>query len=153
MSLGHLVLFIASAVLVLAIIVSGSVNEQLFKVPLFEAGSVWYREMGAKIYSTVSRLLVPNFASPWTYVIGGVMVVGGYYLYRIFITPVNRVKMLGDVGYIPEGKLTMKDMANIVRQRRLTGDCPPVYPNGWFAILESRDIKRGESKTVSCLGE
>ena len=152
MPAGHLVLFITIAVLVLAMLVSASVNEQLFKVPLFEASSLWYREIGAKIYSTMSRLLVPNFTSPWTYVVGSLMAVGGYYFYKIFITPMNRVRMLGDVGYIPEGKVTMKDMANIVRKRRLAGDCPPVYPNGWFAVLESRDLKPGESKTVSCLG-
>lgn len=64
----------------------------------------------------------------------------------------NRIRMLGEVGYVPEGKLSMKDVANEVRKRRLAGDVPPVYPNGWFAVLESRDLKKGESKSVSCLG-
>lgn len=30
---------------------------------------------------------------------------------------------------------------------------PPPFPNGWFAIAESREIPRGTSKNVDCLGE
>lgn len=30
---------------------------------------------------------------------------------------------------------------------------PPPYPNGWFAIEQSRNIKRGQAKSVDILGE
>ncbi|KYN27756.1 3-chlorobenzoate-3,4-dioxygenase oxygenase subunit [Trachymyrmex cornetzi] len=33
------------------------------------------------------------------------------------------------------------------------GKLPPVYPNGWFALLESSQIKSGQVKHVSALGE
>ncbi|KAK2588202.1 hypothetical protein KPH14_004239 [Odynerus spinipes] len=33
------------------------------------------------------------------------------------------------------------------------GKLPPVYPNGWFALLESSQLKVGEVKHISALGE
>lgn len=30
---------------------------------------------------------------------------------------------------------------------------PPPYPNGWFAVAESKEIKAGSAKSISCLGE
>ena len=74
-------------------------------------------------------------------------------IYRRLSAPINRIKLLGDVGYIPYNGLTMKEMSNVVRKQRVTGDIPPVYPNGWFSVLESRDLGKKESKAVSCLGE
>ncbi|KAG7201069.1 hypothetical protein KM043_017613 [Ampulex compressa] len=39
-----------------------------------------------------------------------------------------------------------------LRKRKL-GKLPPVYPNGWFALLESRQVKRGQVRHVAALGE
>lgn len=58
----------------------------------------------------------------------------------------------------------IKDMRNESRTRtnggvctrlrnRKVGKLPPVYPNGWFALLESSQIKKGQVKHVSALGE
>lgn len=30
---------------------------------------------------------------------------------------------------------------------------PPPYPNGWFAIAESKEVKSGTAISVNCLGE
>lgn len=38
-------------------------------------------------------------------------------------------------------------------KNRKVGKLPPVYPNGWFALLESSQIKKGQVKHVSALGE
>lgn len=38
-------------------------------------------------------------------------------------------------------------------KNRKVGKLPPVYPNGWFVLLESSQIKRGQVKHVSALGE
>ncbi|XP_011869798.1 PREDICTED: cholesterol desaturase daf-36 [Vollenhovia emeryi] len=38
-------------------------------------------------------------------------------------------------------------------KNRKLGKLPPVYPNGWFALLESSQIKRSQVKHVSALGE
>ncbi|KAL6260991.1 hypothetical protein P5V15_008518 [Pogonomyrmex californicus] len=40
-----------------------------------------------------------------------------------------------------------------VGKHRKAGKVPPVYPNGWFALLESWQIKKGQVKHVSALGE
>ncbi|XP_015181168.1 PREDICTED: cholesterol 7-desaturase [Polistes dominula] len=39
-----------------------------------------------------------------------------------------------------------------IKHRRME-KLPPVYPNGWFALLESSQLKVGEVKHVSALGE
>ncbi|XP_025989744.1 cholesterol 7-desaturase nvd [Solenopsis invicta] len=39
------------------------------------------------------------------------------------------------------------------RKNRKVGKLPPVYPNGWFALLESSQIKKGQVKHVSALSE
>ncbi|EFN68179.1 3-chlorobenzoate-3,4-dioxygenase oxygenase subunit [Camponotus floridanus] len=38
-------------------------------------------------------------------------------------------------------------------KNRKVGKLPPVYPNGWFALLESSQLKKGQVKHVSALGE
>lgn len=39
------------------------------------------------------------------------------------------------------------------RLRSIGDKIPPPYPNGWFAIHESADLRKGHSKNVDCLGE
>ncbi|KYM94135.1 3-chlorobenzoate-3,4-dioxygenase oxygenase subunit [Cyphomyrmex costatus] len=38
-------------------------------------------------------------------------------------------------------------------KHRKVGKLPPVYPNGWFALLENSQIKNGQVKHVCALGE
>ncbi|KAL4219145.1 hypothetical protein ACF0H5_021727 [Mactra antiquata] len=76
-----------------------------------------------------------------------------YFLYGVFFRPLNRVRLLGEFGYLSDGKLSKKEVANRVKRRRAVGEIPPVYPNGWFGLLESWQIKVGESKAVSALGQ
>ena len=71
----------------------------------------------------------------------------------LFCCPMDRVRLLGELGYATDGKVGMKEMSKLVQERRQTGDVPPVYPNGWFLILESRRLKAGGVKSVSALGE
>ena len=76
-----------------------------------------------------------------------------YYAHMIFLSPLNRVRLLEDIGYVNDGTHTKKEIANMVRSRRKVGEMPPVYPNGWFAVCESRNLAVGEAISVSCLGE
>ena len=39
------------------------------------------------------------------------------------------------------------------RLRKLGEKIPPPFPNGWFAISESHEVKRGQAKSLDCLGE
>ncbi|XP_077283555.1 cholesterol 7-desaturase nvd [Arctopsyche grandis] len=47
-----------------------------------------------------------------------------------------------------------RDMINLRRRMRKMGTkLPPPYPNGWFALLESVELKVGEVKQVDSIGE
>ena len=73
---------------------------------------------------------------------------------KIIFSPLDLFRSLGDLGYTEiEGVKSRKEVANIVRKRRKAGDVPPVFPNGWFSIIASRDVPRGQSRSVSVLGE
>lgn len=48
---------------------------------------------------------------------------------------------------------TKRQLVNEMRKARKIGNLPPVYPNGWFALLESNELKRKQAKYVSALGE
>ena len=111
------------------------------------------QDMTSRLDSIVIAYLPCSTASLWTIVKATVVIGLILVLYRKLSAPLNRTKLLGDVGYIPYSGLSMKDMSTVVRSQRVTGDVPPVYPNGWFAVLESRDLGDKESKAVSCLGE
>ncbi|XP_071795908.1 cholesterol 7-desaturase nvd-like isoform X2 [Asterias amurensis] len=49
------------------------------------------------------------------------------------------------------GKTTEERMREM-KQRRDIGDIPPVYPNGWFVVIRSDELKKGETKCVNVLG-
>lgn len=38
-------------------------------------------------------------------------------------------------------------------KKRKLGKLPPVYPNGWFALLESSQLDKGQVKHVAALGQ
>ena len=41
----------------------------------------------------------------------------------------------------------------MVRRQRKVGNLPPIYPNGWFVLLESDDLKKGQVVHVAALGK
>uniref|UniRef100_UPI0037E9C0E0 cholesterol 7-desaturase nvd n=1 Tax=Semicossyphus pulcher TaxID=241346 RepID=UPI0037E9C0E0 len=75
------------------------------------------------------------------------------WLYRLFFCPLELLKTPDDVGYITEEGRSRARAANEVRRRRKVGELPPVYPNGWYRVLDSRMLERGEVKNVSVVGE
>lgn len=40
-----------------------------------------------------------------------------------------------------------------IRRIRRVGNIPPVYPNGWFCIAQSSEIKPKEVKPVEVFGQ
>ena len=76
-----------------------------------------------------------------------------YVMYLLFVRPLDRVRRIGDVGYCSDKRLSKREVVNYSRQKRNVGRVPPVYPNGWFYLLESRDLKVKDSKMVNCLGK
>jgi len=47
---------------------------------------------------------------------------------------------------------TRRQLANDVRRRKKVGGIPPVYPNGWFVLCESDDVKDSQVRAVDALG-
>jgi cholesterol 7-dehydrogenase len=45
-----------------------------------------------------------------------------------------------------------RELVREVRRLRKVGKLPPVYPNGWFSLLDSTDLAPGEVKHVAALG-
>ena len=105
------------------------------------------------LQALIQHLLHSIQASPWHWLAS---LAGAYILfhaYKLFFVPLNRVRKLADIGVLPEGQMTAREVANRVRRRRIAGDLPPVYPNGWFCIMESRNLKVRQSESVACLGK
>jgi len=121
--------------------------------PLFDVGRLWLRatvQLARRVVDVLSRMLTTTVAKLVFAVVGAFLIVR---LYRFFFLPIDRVKLLGDVGYIIDGGLSTKDIVEQVKRRRAVGDVPPVYPNGWFSLIESRCLKVGEVKNICCLGK
>lgn len=74
-------------------------------------------------------------------------------LYRLLFRPLELLRSPDDVGYIAEDGRSKAQAANEVRRRRKTGELPPIYPNGWYRVLDSHLLARGEVKSVSILGQ
>lgn len=53
-----------------------------------------------------------------------------------------------DIGYLQTPGKTKKEIANMVRKRRVVGDIPPPYPNGWYEVMRSSDLPPGSSKAI-----
>lgn len=131
----------AGFVVLMSIIASETVFKAQFQdklsVELFRIKS---GIQNADLYRWLYYLLVP---------VAGLI---SYQLYGLLFRPLNRVRLLGDIGYQADGKFTLKEISNRVRKRRAVGEIPPVYPNGWFAIIESWRLRKGECKTLHALG-
>ena len=119
-----------------------------------------YTDFGARLILTLENisddlptivlktLTVPN-------IVQAVFTLGlaylAYYLYRQLFLPYKVIKLYE--GYMPDVGQSKKDTANEMRRRRRVGDMPPIYPNGWFSVLRSDDLKPGDVKYVSALGK
>lgn len=132
---------------------AGAASAGITDTLLFEVGGLWIRATNDLISSIKSVFMwLTDTSNPWIWLWVIVAPVLLYYGYQLLWAPMDRIRHIGSLGYIPSSKLTMKEMANEVRKRRKVGDPPPVYPNGWFSVLESKALSVGESKSVTCLG-
>lgn len=66
---------------------------------------------------------------------------------------------LTDVGFKHETEKTRsvsykKTLINRARRLRCVGEkIPAPFPNGWFSILESHELRSGQAKSVNCFGK
>lgn len=77
----------------------------------------------------------------------------GYWGWRVLSRPLELLRGPDDVGYIPERGRSRAQTANMVRRRRKKGDLPPVYPNGWFQVLDSHLLPPGAVRNLSVCGK
>ncbi|CAG4969373.1 unnamed protein product [Colias eurytheme] len=80
-----------------------------------------------------------------------------YGIYRAYWNPGVVIRELTDIGFshIPYIKGVDRDL-HITRaqaNRPLGYKIPPPYPNGWYAIIEGRDLKIGGVSSVDALGQ
>ena len=141
--------------LIFIIAVSASVTEKILQIPLLEVGGLWVKATQTATARVASVLTIsPDLTSPWTYARAAILVWLGYLAWAFFWRPLNRVRKLGDVGYVAEGSFTTKETANFIQRRKKNGDdVPPFYPNGWFGLMESFYLKKGESQALNVLGK
>lgn len=129
-----------------------NVTEQLAAVsPLgfsLHAGDWWWAEDG------LTRLAHDGALWNLLLYLGGALLF--FLAYRAAFSPVDIVKDLTDVGWGCLGggrKAPLTERIREVQRLRKTGNLPPVYPNGWFAVLQSRDLAKGQVKSVQVLGQ
>ncbi|XP_052675117.1 cholesterol 7-desaturase nvd-like [Crassostrea angulata] len=150
MTMGHMKKFgsFGATLCLLILAVSATVTQRLLNVPLYEtAGRLWTCKWNFPLL-----YLLTDYRVIITCTVITVLFYPLYKLYGVLFLPMDRVRNLGDIGYIPEGRMSMKEMANRVRRQRATGDLPPIYPNGWFGLIEGSKIKAGDVKNISLLG-
>ncbi|KAK6621630.1 hypothetical protein RUM44_001437 [Polyplax serrata] len=86
-----------------------------------------------------------------------------FLVYYFLLLPMNLKRDLCDVGfdYLTDGhykspsnrKCNKKELVRQVQRLRKIGNLPPSYPNGWFPLMESDDLKKNEVREVTALGE
>lgn len=71
----------------------------------------------------------------------------------LLYTPLDRVKRIGSIGYAKNPHSSLQKLTFDVRLRRKKGPLNPPYPNGWFSLLESSELKAGHVLPVDALGQ
>lgn len=87
-----------------------------------------------------------------TCILAGVLLLAAGWIYRLLFAPLELLRSPDDVGYLTEDGCSRARAANEARRRRKTGELPPVYPNGWYRVLDSHMLDRGDVKSVTVLG-
>ncbi|XP_069097404.1 cholesterol 7-desaturase nvd-like isoform X1 [Pleurodeles waltl] len=81
------------------------------------------------------------------------LLMAGLWLHRFCCGPLELLRGPDQIGYITEQGRSRAETASEVRRRRKKGDLPPVYPNGWYQVVDSHLLQRGEVRNVTVLGE
>jgi cholesterol 7-dehydrogenase len=116
--------------------------------------TLWIKSTETQLFQYfISMTTLPDVTSPWIYFKLAVFMILLYGIYVIQFRPLNRVRKYGELGYVPESVYSIKETANFVQKRRKVGNIPPPYPNGWFGLMESFNLKKGQAKSISAFGE
>ncbi|KAG8447362.1 hypothetical protein GDO86_014722 [Hymenochirus boettgeri] len=109
--------------------------------------------VGATLVASSWFLLPRLLQSPTAQILLLLLSVPGLWMWRVLARPLELLRSPEDVGYIPERGRTRAQTANQVRRRRRKGELPPVYPNGWYRVLDSNMVPPGTVNNCTALGE
>ncbi|XP_063899359.1 cholesterol 7-desaturase nvd [Helicoverpa armigera] len=78
-----------------------------------------------------------------------------FVVYRSYVNPLLYKKELTEIGFehIAKGPDRDRRISRAQATRRMGNKIPPPYPNGWFAVAESRELKVGGVTAVDALGQ
>ncbi|XP_018422763.1 PREDICTED: cholesterol 7-desaturase-like [Nanorana parkeri] len=104
-----------------------------------------------------ARLLPPSVPDPSARSLGSflllILLALGLWTCWELSRPLELLRTPEEVGYIPERGRGKAYTANLVRKRRKKGDLPPVYPNGWYLLLDSHLLEPGTVQNLTACGE
>ena len=81
-----------------------------------------------------------------------------FIFYYLFWRPLYISRDFTEYGFYEANNQSGSDagrrqIINELRRRRKLGEVlPPLYANGWFAVLDSDDVPKNKVKEISCLG-
>lgn len=143
------------AVIAIGLFVAASATP-LFR-DILEIPKVFYSfafERSSHVFLHVYGLVVQLFQC-LSLQVGALLVFAVYCLNRLWkllFLPLDYKRCLGDTGYVKQG-ISKRDVASEVRRRKKIGEIPPVYPNGWFLVLNSAELPVKQVEYVNILGE
>ncbi|KAH9637566.1 hypothetical protein HF086_014206 [Spodoptera exigua] len=78
-----------------------------------------------------------------------------FILYRSYVNPIIFKKEFTEIGFehIPPGPDRDRIISRAQTAKKIGSKTPPPYPNGWFAVAESRELKNGGVISVDALGQ
>uniref|UniRef100_UPI00358F49A6 cholesterol 7-desaturase nvd-like isoform X2 n=1 Tax=Myxine glutinosa TaxID=7769 RepID=UPI00358F49A6 len=94
--------------------------------------------------------------SAWTLGIALLVLLAHLFLLRLCWRPTDVRRSPDDVGYLPRRASDTCgdwDTKNVTRRRRRRGSIPPNFPNGWYRVLDSRELRAGQVLPVYVIGE
>ncbi|XP_060808381.1 cholesterol 7-desaturase nvd [Amyelois transitella] len=106
-------------------------------------------------FSAVNWLLNFIFDNLAFILLSVILVLVVYVVCKSFWCPIDYRKELIDVGFehIPPGPDKAAKINRARNARKLGSKIPPPFPNGWFALVESKDLKDGGVIPVDALGQ
>jgi nitrite reductase/ring-hydroxylating ferredoxin subunit len=105
-------------------------------------------------YSVISIQSIPVLAETWSWVLENTTETT-LFLYCILPYVIYRVYKLLFKRYIYSRKLNeLPDPPPVYSNRiRFSGNTPPPFPNGWFMLCESNELKKGQVIRKQALGK
>ncbi|CAK8673804.1 unnamed protein product [Clavelina lepadiformis] len=74
-------------------------------------------------------------------------------IYRILFSPLDLYRGANSVGYVHhDSRIQTAQAVKDAQKRKKIGNSPPVFPNGWFRVLDSRSLEKGRVKSVYVFG-